>query len=107
MQQRVFGSNEVSICHLWKPKYVKLRYDIFCKRSQSYNLLNSYKSIDMSLLPPHRDSIVMHVRCVKYQLYIWRHVHVYSVDLPDIDDSEWKVWRGEMQYEWTSGAIVS
>lgn len=102
---------EEFVCAIYgKPKYKdinKLRYDCFCKKNQGHgNILNSYNTIDMSLLPPCRGSLEMHSRRVSYQTYIWLHAVDNRPDLPDIRESGWKEGENGIEFEWTSGAIV-
>lgn len=99
------------ICAVYgKPSYTdinKLRHDTFCKKNQSHgNILDSYNSIDMSLLPPCRDSLQMHILRANYQSYIWLHADEKLPVLPDLDESGWKVGAEGIEYVWTKGEIV-
>ena len=55
----------------------------------------------MSLLPPCRSALEMHIRKVNYQVFIWVHAHEKKPELPNILDSGWKLIRGDIEYEWT------
>ena len=69
-----------------------LRYDTFCIKNQGHgNVLFLHNSFDMSLLPPCRDSLEMHIRRVNYQSYIRLHADDKQPDLPDLEVSGWKV----------------
>ena len=50
----------------------KLRYDMFAQRHQdeSGQLLSSYDGVNLSLLPPFRDSLRIHNKRANYQAYI-------------------------------------
>ena len=80
---------EKFVCAVYgQPKYTdinKLRYDTFCKKNQGHvNVLDLHNSCDMSLLPPCRDSLEVHILCVNYQSYIWCHADDKQPDLPDL-----------------------
>ena len=54
------------VCYMYgKPNYSdvnKLRFDTFCKRSEiKGNTLNSCETIDLSLLPPCKATLNMHI----------------------------------------------
>ena len=85
----------------------KLRYDTFLKKYQDRNnVLNVSNGTDMSLLPPCRSALEMHIRRVNYQVYIWVHAHENNPDLPDIEDSGWKLSSEEIEYDWVKGSLV-
>ena len=78
----------------------------FAKNQGHGNVLDLHNSCDMSLLPPCRDSLEVHILCVNYQSYIWCHADDKQPDLPDLEVSGWKVGTEGIEYEWTSGDIV-
>lgn len=109
-EELLYDIEKFVCCIYGKPKYSevnKLRFDTFCKKNQGHgNILDSYNSVDMSLLPPCRASLEMHVRRVNYQLYVWLHSHENYPQLPDLEKSGWKLGPVGIEYNWTSGNIV-
>ena len=103
---------EALVCGLYgKPQYKdinKLRYDMFAKRFQVRGqVLSSYSGVDMSLLPPCKSSLDMHVRRANYQAYVWLHAHENYPDLPKIEESGWRFnERGQIDYDWVKEQIV-
>ena len=76
-QTKTFNKLEQFVCFMYsKPKYAsinKLRYDLFMQkfRPASGNVLSSVDGIDLSLLPPCKDSLYMHMQRANYQAMIW------------------------------------
>ena len=59
-----------------------------------------------SLLPPCRSALEMHIRRVNYQVFIWVHAHENSPELPNMQDSGWKLSGGDIEYQWTEGNLI-
>ena len=73
-------------CMYGKPNYTnvnKLRYDLFAQKYQgrSGQLLSSYDGVDLSLLPPCRGSLQMHIQGANNQaLFVFmqiRHILMF------------------------------
>ena len=62
--------------------------------------------MDMSLLPPCRTALEMHIRRVNYQVFIWVHAHENYPDLSDIEESGWKLSGGQIEYDWVKGNLI-
>ena len=61
----------------------KLRYDMFLRKyssSSGSNVINVSDGTDMSLLPPCRSALEMHIRRVNYQVFIWVRAHENSTE---------------------------
>ena len=85
----------------------KLRYDMFLKKYQPHsNALNVSNGMDMSLLPPCRSALEMHVRRVNYQVYVWIHSHENNPDLPELDQSGWTINEDAIEYVWVKGNLI-
>jgi hypothetical protein len=105
---------EKFVCTMYgKPNYTdinKLRYDLFTERFQSKSqcVLSNYDGIDLSLLPPCRTSLHMHVLRANYQALIWNNAHKAFPDIPSPVGNGWKRDEGtnEIAFEWTSGPIL-
>ena len=73
VQTKTFNELEQFVCCMYgKPKYAsvnKLRYDLFMQkfRLTSGNVLSSVDGIDLSLLPPYKNSLYMHIQRANYQ----------------------------------------
>ena len=86
----------------------KLRYDMFAQKYQgkSGQLLSSYDGVDLSLLPPSRGSLQMHIKKATYQAYIWLHADQPYPDVPSPEGHGWKLADdNSIDYEWTSGCF--
>ena len=65
-----------------KPRYTstnQLRCDTFTERYQPQSDQAAFKignGVDLSLLPPCRKSLELHVLRANYVTYIWKHAHV-------------------------------
>lgn len=106
-------SLEKYVCHMYgSQRYTqvnKLRYDTFCKKNErqsSTGIIDSCGGIDMSLLPPCKASLDMHIRRVNYQVYIWVHSHVNYPQLPDEQMSGWNLNPDGIEFNWADGNIV-
>ena len=87
----------------------KLRYDIFLRKYSSSSgsiVINVSDGTDMSLLPPCRSALEMHIRRVNYQVFIWVHAHENSPEIQTIQDSGWKLSRGDIEYQWTKEKLI-
>ena len=60
----------------------------------------------MSLLPPCRSALEMHIHRVNYQVFVWINSHVNKPCLPDLDKSGWKISGEEIDYDWVKGNLV-
>ena len=84
-----------------------LRYDMFLKKYQSHtNTLNISNGMDMSLLPPCRSTLEMHIRRVNYQVFVWIHSRENKPGLPDLDKSGLKINGEEIEYDWVKGNLI-
>lgn len=104
---------ETFVCHMYgKPKYTdvnSLRTDIFRQKYQpkSEEPLSSVDGIDLSLLPPCRSSLSMHVRRVNYQTLIWKAASMQYPDIPEPDGHGWKLTdSGHLDNNWTDSPIL-
>ena len=87
----------------------KPQYDTFLRKyhsSNTGNVLNVSDGADMSLLPPCRSALEMHIRKMNYQVFVWVHAQENHPDLPAIQDSGWKVNGDQIEYEWTKGNLI-
>ena len=62
--------------------------------------------MDMSLLPPCQSALEMHTRRVNYQVFVWLRAHKNNPDLPDIEESGWKIHGEEINYDWVKGDLI-
>ena len=85
----------------------KLPYDTFLKKYQDrLSVLNVSNGMDTSLLPPCQSALEMHIRRVNYQVFVWLHAHENNPDLPDIEESGWKIHGEEINYDWVKGDLI-
>ena len=113
VSEQTFNELEQFVCCIYgKSNYKdinKLRYDMFKQRFQPKKgqTLSSCDGIDLSLLPPCRSSLHMHILRCSYQAYIW---NMSSVPYPDIPSPVGKGWKlddsGNLQIDWVKGDIL-
>ena len=86
----------------------KLRYTMFTMRyTPRGKLLSPESGIDLSLLPPCRTSLAMHIRRVNYQCLVWNNAHLATPTLPEPADGHgWCLVDGHIDYQWTDGDVV-
>ena len=86
----------------------KLRYTMFMTRySPSTKLLSLDSGIDLSLLPPCRSSLKMHIARTNYQALIWNQADIPCPDLPEPEDGNGWVLQGEtLDYQWTESDML-
>ena len=80
---------------------------MFLKKYQSHiNNLDISSGMDMSLLPPCRSALEMHVGRVSYQVFVWIHSHENNPDLPNLDKSGWKIDGDEIEQDWVKDNLI-
>lgn len=81
----------------------KLRYTMFMTRFTPKNqLLSSESGIDLSLLPPCRSSLRMHVVRANYQALIWNQANWAYPELPKpYNGHGWVLQGDKLGYQWT------
>lgn len=86
----------------------KLRYTMFMTRYTPQNqLLSSDSGIDLSLLPPCRFSLQMHVARVNYQVLIWNQADVPYPELQKpYQGHGWDLQGDTLQYKWTQEEML-
>ena len=85
-----------------------LQFDRFLARftSKPGMLLSSYNGVDMSLLPPCKDALRMHIRCANYQALIWYQADQTVQNLPPADGHGWCTTDGKLEIKWTEGDML-
>ena len=77
-----------------------LRYEKFIERFsvKPGEVLTSYNGVDMSHLPPCRESLKMHVRRANYQALIWKKADQATPSIPLPDGHGWNTnVEGELE----------
>lgn len=65
------------------------------------------KNIDMSGMPPCKQSLIQHIRRVNYQVAVWKRAHIAFPTVPKASESHgWKVEDDIIQPVWYEGNIV-
>ena len=87
IEDRVFKDLEKFTCLMYGSKLGdinSLRYEKFIERfsAKPGEVLTSYNGVDMSLLPPCRESLKMHVRRANYQALIWKKADQATPSIP-------------------------
>lgn len=85
-----------------------LRHAKFAERftPRPGKVLSSYNGVDISLLPPCRDALKMHIRRANYQALIWYEADKADASIPPPDEHGWEVKDGQLDYKWTSGELM-
>ena len=63
-----------------------LRYKLFCS-----------KNLSGDKLPPTHDALILHLRRVAFQVYIWMNAHKTLLDLPSPIDNGWILKNGKLE----------
>lgn len=87
----------------------KLRYDMFKQKFQPKNgqPLSSSDGIDLSLLPPCKTSLHMHIQRSNHQAYIWNLADVACPEIPSPVGKGWTVDNsGQLRIDWVKGDIL-
>ena len=69
-------------------------------------LLSSYNGVDMSLLPPCKDALRMHIRHANYQALIWYQADQAVQNLPPADGHGCCTTDGKLEIKWTEGDML-
>ena len=86
-----------------------LRYKKFIERfsAKPGEVLTSYNSVDMSLLPPYQESLKMHVRRANYQALIWKKADQATPSIPGPDRHGWNTnVEGGLEICGTNGNLM-
>jgi len=86
----------------------KVRCDTFKSRYEELapQTVSAKGGIDLSLLPPCKTSLKMHILRANYQSYIWKHAHIAKVKLPKAVGYGWKrTDDGSPDVKWTTGPL--
>ena len=87
----------------------KLQYDIARQKFQSgsSNVISSYDVMDLSLLPPCRATLKMHVLRVNYQVLIWKSAPEQHPNIKDPDSHGWALDEsGTLEYDWCGDHFI-
>jgi len=68
--------------------------------------MNAYTGMDMSLLPPCRDTLIMHLKRANYQTLVWLSAAQAMPDLPGPDGHGWESKDGTLQIKLTNGFFM-
>ena len=63
------------------------------------------KGIDLSQLPPCRQSLIKHIQRANFQARIWKQADKIDQDLPQKENSGWKRVEGELVVDWNDEDI--
>ena len=86
----------------------KLRHEKFLERftPKHGSLLSSYNGADMSLLPPCKDSLKMHIMRANYQALIWYKADEAVPNVPSPQGHGWDSVDGKLEIKWTEGNLM-
>lgn len=60
----------------------------------------------MSLLPPCKSSLELHITRCNYQAYIWKHAHIAKPVIGRPEENGWTKEDDVLKVKWTSGDIL-
>lgn len=98
IQSRLFSELETFVCRLYGNSTCnevnKLRYEMAMQRG--------FKSgLDLSLLPPCKASLDMHIKRANYQSFIWKKAHIGFVSMPLPMAHGWQMKDNELECTWS------
>ena len=97
---------EKFVCYLYGSKSVndinKLR---FVRAKEKFKVkgcrsISPEINTDLSLLPPCRNSLHLHIKRVNYQVLIWKKALQQFPEIPEASDNGWKYISGELLVDW-------
>lgn len=106
---------EEFVCKMYHPRTPtysdinKLRIDSFRQKFQpkASNVITDSDGVDLSLLPPCRGSLKMHVLRAHYQALVWKSACDQFPELPSPVGHGWiRDDDGHVSYQWTEGNIL-
>ena len=112
LSEEEFKDLEAFTCRLYGAKtgvdINKLRYATYLTRFTPKNqLLSTESGIDLSLLPPCRSSLRMHIKRANYQSLIWNQT---DLAYPELDKPYnghgWTLKGDALSYQWTDGEMM-
>ena len=68
--------------------------------------LDASKGADLSLLPPCREALKMHIKCVNYQVRIWKLSHIQNPEIPSPLEHGWIIINNKLEPQWVDGKIL-
>lgn len=83
----------------------QLRCDVFKEKFKPSSGLRTADGSDLSLLPPCRTSLRLHIARANYQCYIWQHAAENFPEIPTPESNGWKIVENAIHYVWNDGAI--
>ena len=98
LTQETEDSVQEFICHLYKVDHITS-----VNKAQSYLFL---KSKAPETLPPTYDALSFYIKRAHYQSSIWRQAHINFPDIPEPEDSGWRLMNDELQPILMSAAPV-
>jgi hypothetical protein len=72
----------------------------------SGTLLSTYSGVDMSLLPPCRNSVRMHAVRANYQAFLWYNADKAIPNIPPPSGHGWNVADDKLGIQWTEGDLM-
>lgn len=85
----------------------KLRYEKVQQKFTSRKLLSDTEGTDMSLLPPCQSSLIMHIKRVNHQAFVWKNSHVQFPELPNPIHHGWcRDDENGLDYDWCDGPFI-
>ena len=68
--------------------------------------LSGCTGIDLSLLPPCRDALRIHIKRANYQALIWHQVDQAVPCIPQLDGHGWDTEHKKLESKWTEGDLL-
>ena len=88
----------------------KLRCDMVNQRfsSGSSHLVSNFDGVDLSLIPPCRSVLKMHIKRVNYQVLLWKKSFMPNPNLPPPEEHGWKQSdeAGLLDFDWCEGSVM-
>ena len=83
-----------------------LRHDMFMEKCQLKSL-DASKGADLSHLPPCRETLKMHMKCVNYQVRIWKLSHIQNPEIPSPLEHGWIIINNKLKPHWVDRNTLS
>ena len=68
--------------------------------------LDASKGADLSLLPPCREALKMHIKHVNYKVRIWKLSHIQNPEIPSLLEHGWIMINNRLELQWADENIL-
>ena len=94
---KIYGGTVISNIDTLRYLKAKERFRFHAKGTR---LVFEKDNADLSLLPPCRTSLQLHIDRANYQTYVWKQSLNAYPELPSLEENGWKLENGQLAMRW-------